>query len=506
MKITNSIKNSIFAMISNILAILIGLISQFFFLKFLSIEYLGLNGLFSNIISMLGIMELGIGNAIVYNLYAPLVEKNYSKVNSLMNFYKKCYRLIGITIFILGLGLIPFLPLIIKNISINININLVYFLFLLEVSISYFFSYKRSLLYADQKNYYVNIIHIFYLLFMNIFLIIFLFLTRNYYFYLIIKIIFRMTENLLIHYIVNKKYKHIDFLIEKDLDSDTKKDIFQKVKALFFHKIGSFVVNGTDNIIISKFIGITAVGLYSNYFLIINSVQTLFCQTISGVTASVGHLLVEKNEEKSFYIFDKIRFINFWIATFSSISILLIIQPFITLWIGKEYLISSYVVIVLSINYFFRMMTMCFSVFKESAGIFKEDQFIPLLESAINIIFSIFLSQRLGLAGVFLGTFISSLTYWMYSYPRFIYKGLFKKNYREYLIDNGKYFFLFFIILIISSIISYVLATQNIIINLIINILISIFIPNIIIIIIFYKNNKLLFFYDIFKKTFIKRW
>ncbi len=148
MKITNSIKNSIFAMISNILAILIGLISQFFFLKFLSIEYLGLNGLFSNIISMLGIMELGIGNAIVYNLYAPLVEKNYSKVNSLMNFYKKCYRLIGIT---------------------NININLVYFLFLLEVSISYFFSYKRSLLYADQKNYYVNIIHIFYLLFMNIF-------------------------------------------------------------------------------------------------------------------------------------------------------------------------------------------------------------------------------------------------------------------------------------------------------------------------------------------------
>lgn len=503
MKAKNSIKNSIWAMLSNVLAILIGLISQAFFLKILDLEYLGINGLFSNIISMLGIVELGIGNAIVYNLYGPLVEKNETKIKGLMNFYKRSYTIIGMVVFIIGMLILPFLNTIVGEVSLNINLELVYILFIIDVCCSYFLSYKRSLLYADQKNYYINIIHIFYLIFMNLFQLVFLFFSKSYYIYLIIKIIFRILENLIITLVVNKKYKYIKVKNFEKLDEQTRDDIFQKIRALFFHKVGTFVVNGTDNIVISKFLGVSSVGLYSNYYLIINSVQTLFCQSMSGVTASIGHLLVENNSEKSFYIFDKIRFINFWIATFSAISIYLIIQPFIILWIGEEYLISKFIILVLVINYFLKMMTMCFSIYKESAGIFKEDQFVPLIESIINILVSVILVNIIGLAGVFIGTIVSSLTYWLYSYPKFIYKGIFKRSYTEYAKDNIKYLILFFIILTISIMLYNLLITNNVILNFIFSILVSVLLPNTIMILIFIKNEKFRFIVDTFKKVWI---
>lgn len=497
MKTENSIRNSMWAMISNIVAILIGLIVQHIFLKILSVEYLGINGLFSNIISMLGIVELGIGSAIIYNLYKPIVENNTNLIKKLLNFYKKSYYIIGMIVFIFGIILIPFLHLLVGEISLDINIKFIYFLFLIDIVFSYFLSYKRSILQADQRNYIINMVHIAYLISMNSMQLLVLYITKNYYLYLIVKIMFRILENVIISIIADKKYPYLRQKDKEKLEGPIKLDIITKVRALFFHKIGTFIISGTDNIIISKFLGVITVGMYSNYYLIINSVTTLFSQILYGVSASVGHLLTENNSEKSYNIFNKLRFINFWIASFSSICICVIIQPFIDIWIGNKYWLTYETVIVLSIKAFLDLMSNCFYIYKETAGIFKEDKYVPIIQSVLNIVVSILLVRILGIVGVFLGTIISSLAYWLYSFPKFIYKGIFKRNYVQYLKDNGTYLILFLIILFISILISKLFMISNIYLNFFINIIIGIFIPNISIFVIFRKKENFKYVYHI---------
>lgn len=500
MRVKNSIKNTIAAMSSNILTILIGLVAQAVFIKILGTEYLGINGLFTNIISMLGIVELGIGSAIVYNLYKPIANRDKETIKSLMNFYKKAYHIIALVVFIIGISIIPFLSYFIGETIVDININLVYILFIIDIVCSYLLTYKRSLLYADQKNYIVNIIHMIYLVILNISQLLFLYITKNYYLYLAIKIIMRILENIIITIIVNKKYQYIKENNIKKLDKKIEKDIFKKVKALFFHKIGSFIVLGTDNLIISRYLGIVTVGLYSNYYMIINALNTLFNQAITALTPSVGNLLVEKNSNKNFEVFRKVRFINFWIATFTSVALLIIMNSFITIWIGEAYLLSNLVLITLVINFFMTMMRNSYSTFKEAAGIFHEDRYVPIIESFVNIVASIILLKYFGLAGVFMGTIISGLILWCYSYPKFVYKKLFCRSYLSYIKETISYIILFILILIISYKISNIYTFYNIWVQLLYNIIVSLIIPNIILLIIFYKNDNLKYYYRLFKK------
>ena len=500
MRVKNSIKNTTAAIVSNILTILIGLVAQAVFIKILGTEYLGINGLFTNIISMLGIVELGIGSAIVYNLYKPIANRDKETIKSLMNFYKKAYHIIALVVFIIGISIIPFLSYFIGETIVDININLVYLLFIIDIVCSYLLTYKRSLLYADQKNYIINIIHMIYLVTLNISQLLLLYITKNYYLYLGIKIILRIIENVVITIIVNKKYSYLKEKNIKKLDKKIEKDIFQKVKALFFHKIGSFIVLGTDNLIISRYLGIITVGLYSNYYMIINALNTLFSQAITALTPSVGNLLVEKNSNKNFEVFRKVRFINFWIATFTSVALLIIMNSFITFWIGEAYLLSNLVLITLVINFFMTMMRNSYSTFKEAAGIFHEDRYVPIIESFVNIVASIILLKYFGLAGVFMGTIISGLILWCYSYPKFVYKKLFCRSYLSYIKETISYIILFILILIISYKISNIYTFYNIWVQLLYNIIVSLIIPNIILLIIFYKNDNLKYYYRLFKK------
>lgn len=493
MRTKNSIKNTIVSFISYFLTIVIGLISQKFFIETLGNEYLGINGLFSNIISMLGIAELGVGSAIIYHLYKPIAENDIKKIKALMNFYKNCYNIIAIIIFILGLMITPILKFFIENITVDINLNLVYILFIIEIVCSYLLSYKRSIINAYQKNYLVNFIHIAYLILLNTLEIIILLITKNYYLYLIIKIAMRILENIGITLLANKLYPYLKNNNEL-LDPKTKKDIFKKVKALFFHKIGGFVVLGTDNIIISKFIGIIEVGLYSNYNMIIDAIEKLFGQILKVITPSVGNMLVSATGEKNFEVFKKIRFLNFWIATFSSISLLIVMDSFINIWIGKEYLLSSSVLIILVLNYHIKSMRSSYMIFKDAAGIYYEDRYIPLLESLLNIVFSLFFLKLFGLAGVFIGTIISSLALYGISYPKYVYKKIFSRTYKDYIKETLGYFALFLVIAFLTFNIAKLIVIKNPFLSLIINCLISLSIPNIIMLIIFWKNNNLKYY------------
>ncbi len=498
MRTKNSIKNTSVSFITNLLTIVIGLIAQGIFIKILGSEYLGINGLFSNIISMLGIVELGVGSAIIYHLYKPIAEEDIKKVKALMNFYKKCYTIIALIILTIGLMIIPYLNLFIEEVTIDINISLVYILFIIEIVCSYLLSYKRSIINANQKNYLVNFIHIGYLVILNILEIIVLVLTKNYYLYLGIKIVMRILENVGVTLLANKLYPYLKNNNEK-LDENTKKDIFQKVKALFFHKIGGFIVLGTDNIIISKFIGIIEVGLYSNYYMIIDAVEKLFGQVIRVITPSVGNMLVKESSEKSFEIFKRVRFLNFWIATFSGISLLVVMNSFITVWIGSKYLLATCVLIVLVLNYYAKSMRSCHMIFKEAAGIYYEDRYIPLLESVLNIVASLILLKYFGLAGIFMGTIISSLALYCISYPKYVYKKLFNRSYLNYTKETLGYLSIFLVLAVITYKISRLIVISNAFLSLIINCLIAVVIPNLVLLIIFWHTDNFKYYLNLLK-------
>lgn len=497
----SSFKNMITAVSSNVLTIIVGLVAQAVFIKILGSEYLGLNGLFSNVISMLGIVELGMGSAIIYNMYKPIAENDHEKIKSLMHFYKKSYLIITLIISIIGIMIIPFIKYIvdIESVTVDVNVYLVYILFLLETICSYILSYKRSMLYADQKEYITNIIHMGYTIIVNTMQLSFLYFTHDYYLYLIIKVIMRLVENIVISSYVNRRYSYLlDNNVTK-LDSKTEKDIFQKIKALFFHKIGGFIVSGTDNIIISKYLGLVTVGLYSNYYMIINAVQTVINHIIQATRASVGNLLVTESKKKQFDIFNKIRFVNFWISCFSSICIFIIMDSFITIWIGYKFVLPTKVLLVLVINFFIVSSRSTYGAFKEAAGIFYEDRFVPIIESLLNIVLSIIFVKKFGLMGVFMGTVASGLVLWCYSYPKYVYKNLFGRSYYDYIKETIYYLIVFVLIAGFSYSLAILISFENVYLQFISNVLIALIVPNVIMLLLFSKDENFKYFINMLK-------
>lgn len=497
----SSFKNMITAVSSNVLTIIVGLVAQAVFIKILGSEYLGLNGLFSNVISMLGIVELGMGSAIIYNMYKPIAENDHEKIKSLMQFYKKSYRIITLIISIIGIMIIPFIKYIvdIESVTVGINVYLVYILFLLETICSYILSYKRSMLYADQKEYITNIIHMGYTILVNTMQLTFLYFTHDYYLYLIIKVMMRLVENIVISSYVNRRYSYLlDNNVTK-LDSKTEKDIFQKIKALFFHKIGTFIVSGTDNIIISKYLGLVTVGLYSNYYMIINAVQTVINHIIQATRASVGNLLVTESKTKQFDIFNKIRFVNFWISCFSSICIFVIMDSFITIWIGYKFVLPTKVLLVLVINFFIVSSRSTYGAFKEAAGIFYEDRFVPIIESLLNIVLSIIFVKKFGLMGVFMGTIASGLVLWCYSYPKYVYNKLFGRKISDYIKETIYYFIIFILIAGFTYSLAILISFDNVYLQFISNVLIALIVPNVIMLLLFSKDENFKYFINMLK-------
>jgi len=283
---------------------------------------------------------------------------------------------------------------------------------LLSTVVSYLLTYKRSILYADQKNYITKLFNCVFVIIRNLVQILVILITKSFTIYLIAQIILPIIENIVINIYVNSRYEYVrDLKSAENISTETKKDIITKVKGLLFHKIGSFVVTGTDNIIISmsKGLGVVTVGMYSNYYMVISQVSSLFGTIITSLTASVGNLLVEKDTEKSRSTYQSMLLLNSWIFCFCAISILCMIEQFIKIWIGNEYLLSQFVLIVLVVNMYIQGMRNTNSTFKEAAGIFYEDRYVTIIESVINVVVSLICVRIFGLAGVFIGTIASTM-------------------------------------------------------------------------------------------------
>lgn len=503
MRLKNSIRNSIMSIIANVITILLGFITQRIFIQNLGIEYTGINSLFTNVISMLAITELGMGTAIISNLYKPISEGDEIRIKALMDFYKKCYRIIAIVFFSIGIISMFFLKNIVGEVSIKENIYFIFFLFLMDTVCSYLLTYKRSILYADQKNYIINIVHIGYLIIMNTIQIIILMVFHNYITYLIIRIIFRVTENVVLTIIANKMYPYIKGKKIEDIGKDTFNDIIKKIKGLFFHKVGGVLVLGTSNIIISAFLGVKMVGIYSNYYIIINAINQLLAQVYYSLTASVGDLLTEGNKEKAYHIYRDLNFLNFVFSSVCAIGFFNTVQPFIKVWLGnEEYLLSTIVLIPLSINFYIQNMRKATTAFKDAAGIFHVDRYIPIVESIINLIIAISLVNIIGIAGVFIGTIISSLVLFLYSYPKFVYKPLFNKSCKSYIKEHIEYFIITVIMGGIVFFITENIQFVNTYVQVAFNAIVSIIITALLIFCIYRKSEEFQYFVRMIKEFF----
>lgn len=501
MRTERSIKNILAALLSYATTLIIGFLARSFFVHLLGSEYLGINSLFSNIISVMSVVELGFGSAIIYNLYKPLSEKNNEAVKSLMGFYKYVYRIIAIVVFGIGMAIMPFIPTIVGETNVSDNLYVLFFLFTFDATASYLLTYKRSIFYADQRNYVVNLIHAALYLLINIIQIATLYIYKSFYLFLVIQIVLHITENVVISVFANREYNYLsDGNKTKKLDANIKNDIIQKVKGLIFHQVGSAIVTGTDNIIISmtKTLGVVMVGKYSNYIMITNNLNSLTSQVFTSVTASVGNLLVEKNSSDSYIVYKRILFLNAFLLNYMCVSIFCIMEPFISIWVGDEYILPLSVLAVITINFYVQGMKRTCGIFKNAAGIFYEDRFVPLAESILNLVFSIMLVNYLGLAGVCLGTIISSMVHWLYDFPKYVYGEIFHEKIKTYAMDYLP-FALVFIISLVSTYACVGLINGYLysnIIKVILTVIICLLIPNFIFGICFVKTDEICYWKD----------
>jgi len=438
-----SLMNSSISLFIYVLRLIIQFVARSFFINYLGAQYLGLNGLFSNILSFLSLAELGIGTSIVFSLYKPLAESDEKHIVSLMSLYKKAYELIGIAIGIIGLLIVPILPFIIKDTNITMkNVFLYYVLFLVNSVVSYFFTYKRSLVIADQKNYLVVLNDFIFLIIMNVIQITGLYFFRNFTIFLIIQIIFTLAGNISISIITDRKYSFLKKNKPEPIEPELKQEIKKNVIGNMSSKLGGVIVMGTDNILISGFVGLTAVGIYSNYSLIIISIQNLCKQITNSITASLGNFAVSGDKSKVKNLYNNHLFVNHTLIFFFSAITFSVINPFISLWVGKNYTLPLLTVVLIMINFVIQVYRNTNIVFIESFGLYWQQRFKPIVEAGLNLIISLILLVvfKIGINGVLLGTIASSIgfVFWfeLYVVSRYALSSKIRTNIITYL----KYF------------------------------------------------------------------
>ncbi|SYW09689.1 lipopolysaccharide biosynthesis protein [Oenococcus oeni] len=406
-----SMLNSSISSIVYLVRMLLGFVSRSFFIQCLGIQYLGLNGLFSNVLSFLSLAELGIGTSIVFEMYRPVATRDRETIKSLMQFYRRAYTVIGVCIAILGIMLVPFLHLFLNDASRIPFVYMYYILFLTNSVVSYFFTYKRSMLNADQKNYLVILNDFIFFVVMTVLQILVLVFMKSYTLFLIFQIVTTLVSNLAISLIVNRKYPFLKDKNVKTLSPEITRHMRKNVVGNISSQIGSIVVLGSDNILISSFVGIAAVGIYSNYTLITNAIRSLMQQATSAVISSVGNLVVKANNSMTLSVFKSYLFINTFISFFAATGIAMFINNFIRIWVGRQFLLSNLTVFLISLYVMLLMYQGSVRTFISAYGLFWQQRWKPLFEAGVNLFFSLLFLVvfRLGIDGVLLGTIVSSL-------------------------------------------------------------------------------------------------
>lgn len=488
----NAKRNIIWTFFSKIISIILPFITRTFFIYILDTAYLGLNGLFTSILSILSLAELGISSAITFSMYKPIANNDVDKINSYLAFYKRCYEFIGIIVLIIGISLIPFLEKLISgDIPSDINIYILYFIYLSNSVLSFFlFAYKTSLLSAYQRNDIVTKISTFVILLQSVLQICVLFLTKNYYLYLLIIPLFTLISNMITNYITKKKYPLLK--PEGKLNKEEYQSIIKKVKGLIFQKIGMVVNNSVDNIVISSFLGLQVVAIYGNYYYIFNAISGICAAIISTLVPIIGNSIVTESKEKNYTQFKLFNFMYMWGIIWCSICLLCLYQPFIKLWIGENFLFPTGTVVLFSIYFFAFRMNNISGMYKEAAGIWWAGKYVPLLAAMVNLFTNLIMVRFIGVNGIVISTILSMiLVYFPYgSYVLFKHYFTYENAWKKYMLNQILYFLEYLMIALITYKVCYFIIIDSIL-GLLIKCVICICIPNILFLIINYNNPLL---------------
>ena len=433
-RVQSAAKNIAFGYIGNIVTQLLGFILRSLFIDYLGDTLTGINDLYTGILSVLSMAELGVGTALNYSLYGPVARRDLEKIKSYMLLYKRAYRVIGLVIGALGTALIPFLSYLVnqpKGVSTR-DMTLYYLIFLFNTVSSYFVAYKYSLANAEQKNYIqTNVITITKMITVSLQLIVIV-TTQNFYLYLLTAAFVELAQKVFVSRYLDRRYPYLtDKNVEK-LSKEETGEIVSKTKALMLHKVGDVARLQTDNMIISAFLNVTLVGYVGNYNIILTSIANFVNIIFNSVLSSFGNLIATESKEKQYSIFKVYRFFACWIYGFSAIGFFFLLTPFIYLWKGPERVLAVSAVSCILIDYYFKGDRIVLSNFKTAAGVFEQDKYLALIQGIVNLIISI------GLVGIYIGTIVSGLIANI-TKPYIIYKVCFDKSAKSYFMDSVKY-------------------------------------------------------------------
>ena len=447
-----TVKNTISGILNKLISIIMPFVTRTVIIHSLGMDYAGLNGLFSSILQVLNLAELGISTAVVWCMYKPMASNDTELLCALVKYIRKLYHIIGCIIAIVGLCLIPFLSYLIRgDIPNDLNLTIMYCMYLLYTVIGYFFyAYKSTLLNAGQNIGIISNINSGIIFFQSIAQILAIVIFKSYYMYLAMMPIFALVNNMWISFAVKKLYP--DILCRNELPSSTKEDISTHVKGLFVTRICNTTRNALDGIFISAFIGLTTVAIYGNYYYIMFAVTGILNAVTTAMTASVGNSIVTESVEKNFYDMRRFNFIFNWIVGFCTCCLLTMYQPFMKIWTGVNGLFPFHIVIIFCLYFYFLNIGSIRAVYHDAAGLWWEARYRAIFEAVLNLILNFILTQTLGVFGTVLGTLVS-LIFINYMYgAQIVFKYYFKGfSAKIYFSDNLKYF----IVSIIGCFVSY---------------------------------------------------
>ena len=436
----NAVRNVTAGLLNRIVGIVFPFIIRTIFIKFLSAEYLGLNSLFSSILTVLNLTELGFSSAIVFCMYKPIAEDDIETINALLYFYKSVYRVIGLIILIAGLVVVPFLPYLIKGpYPAEINIRIVYIVYLLNTVLSYFmFSYLGSLISAYQREDIISKINVTITIGMYLVQILVICLFRDYYLYLVVMPVFTILNNVKTAIVAKKMFP--DLRPVGRLSIEYKQQIKEKVSGLVISKVCQVSRNAFDSIFISMFLGLIDTAIYNNYYYIMNSIIAITNVVTSSITSGVGNSVAMESEKKNYADMDRFNFLYMWLSGWCTVCLMCLYQPFMQLWVGDIYILKNVNVLLLCMYFYVLKMGDIRYVYDQAKGLWWQNRFRSLAEAMSNIILNYYLGKHFGITGIICATLISLFIFNFCLGSRIIFKYYFvNENPMMYFLKHARY-------------------------------------------------------------------
>lgn len=447
-------RTALYSTLAKTLDLLIAFVTRTLFIKIFGVGLLGVSGLFTNVISILALADLGFGTAMTYSYYKPIAESDYEKIAQLNRFYRRVYNVIAVAVLIIGLALIPFLKYIINLKEPIDHLYLYYVLTLANTVVSYLFVYKSSVINAHQEGYLISKFNMILNIIFSIVRILVMLLTKNYAIYVSLLTLATLVNNIYISHIANKRYPYIK-KCDTDLNKEEKSGIFKNVGSAFLYKVSSVLMNSTDNILISKIVGTEIVGYYSNYLTIINTLSSYVSIVFYSLTASIGNVIAKESNEKQYATFREVQMLSYWFAIVVSSCVYVLIDSVITIWIGKGFVLDHLTIIAIVVNFYLACVLYPIWIFREAAGLYRKTKYIMVICALINVGLSILLGMWLGLSGILFASAISKLVTYVWYEPIILF--------RDYLKDSSKKYFLpvlfvTSVTVVVSIILSYIVS------------------------------------------------